>query len=424
MSLFDDLSAYTKKTADGIINNQNYVITTNVKTPRQPAWVSPHPVSDVSFPISTLLDLRINTNTGAASAGTAHTHGIDATTNQTTYGVAPNDSRGCFITVTNPMIIDTVAVILSKQVSPEPNNVYLELFRQEESGGLSRLWVSSDISTLIGDTGTWVETACTPIVAVEGEVYLLRVRNSANNGRAAYMMGIVNGDFGPQVGFGVNGATLTNKTSYTNAERIAGQNHAITFFGMLASASPSTTEQSFSDDFNRSELGSLWFTTTDGASNLSLSGNRLTFTGATDGNQTGLYIRPTATDRNLVQANVYDTVDSAGSCGVMLGCNREFSQVVYLAVSDATAKIYSGSLSSLVERDSLTREYNDGLWTLVHDADTSTFQAFLDGASVDLSWTYSGTVLTGRDYRFGGARISRASGQNGGSIDNWTLKDW
>jgi hypothetical protein len=30
----------------------------------------------------------------------------------------------------------------------------------------------------------------------------------------------------------------------------------------------------------------------------------------------------------------------------------------------------------------------------------------------------------GEDYRFGGIRITRASGVNAGTIDNWTLTDY
>jgi len=44
---------------------------------------------------------------------------------------------------------------------------------------------------------------------------------------------------------------------------------------------------------------------------------------------------------------------------------------------------------------------------------------------IRLEWASVGSAVShGPDYRFGGIRISRASGVNAGAIDNWTLADY
>jgi hypothetical protein len=195
---------------------------------------------------------------------------------------------------------------------------------------------------------------------------------------------------------------------------------------MLAQKNPAPSPRSYSDDFNnRSALGSLWLpTSSTGANQIGITNSRLAFKSTTNGEQVALYRDPTDDDEILVEANQYNRVAGAGA-GPMLYCNRELTQTMYLDVKAAAAKLFVGPWNALVDTGvSVATTAADAKWGVHGDPSTSIFTILKDGTDVG-AWTdTAGVVQLGFDYRFGGARISRVSGVNGGTQDNWTLRDF
>lgn len=427
--MIGSLTGYRRQVEDTQVNQQNFTITSLTTGYRNPTWVARYPIADVTYPEALNVRLRITGRTAMSESTPFHDHSLlTANVVFPDSDVLANGSRGGFITVSNTTVFDTAGMIL-RASNLAVNGVFIDVFRQAAGGNVVLVASTADLSgSLSATTFTYVEAAITPLViAAAGERYLVRVRNTPTSGSFPIVARCLWQQPGSvRSGFYVNG-TGHNSSAYSAASLavLMAQDAADALpWAMLATKGIAETDQSFSDDFNRVSLGGLWFLRSDtGASNVGISGERAAFVGSSDGNQLGLYIRPTSGDQMLVEANVYDTVASA-RLGVMSCCNRELTQTVYLAVDSGLAKLYTGAWNSLTERLSVATTADDAKWGLYNEPSSSEFFILKDGTDVG-SWVDSGgVVLHGSDYRYGGIRISRASGVNGGTLDNWTLRDY
>ena len=389
---------------------------------RKPAWVSPEPISDVTYPIHEHTNDDLQGVSGSASAGTAHTHTEGSySTSTALYGSNQNESTGSFVTITDTVVMDTVGFIASKSVSGM-NNIYAEVFREAVDRSLSRI-VSIDVSSLLL-TGTSSQLSLglgQQIVCQAGERYVFRLRNSSTVAGTAWLMGKQWGQFGPDIAFYTSGATATNRTSLTTAQADAARGAGgVIVWCMLAQTGVDEPEVSYSDDFNRESLGSEWIS--DG---IVISGGKASYGGTTDGDQTTMRIRRTTLDASMVRGNLYVDEDATTQqLGIRLHCDREETQSVELLVTGTDAKIYSYASGTPTEQASVDVGGTD-LYSLYYDEPNDKYVALKNGAEFDLEWTsVGGTVDHGSDFRFGGIRIIRDSGVNAGTIDNWTLTDY
>ncbi|WNO26714.1 minor tail protein [Mycobacterium phage Groundhog] len=414
-------------------NLQNFQISAMTQGYKNPPWVCRYPIADVTYPEALNFGLSVYGTTGPQSAGTAHTHELetgDVSAEAVSWNIPQNRARVAKITASSTTVWDTIGVILNKTTTAAINNVYLEIMREDALGGATLL-ASVDVSPQLTDTGyDYIEATLPGIITKEGENYWIRIRNSSTVATPLYVRA-VEWVAGNANSCGYADATLATKTSYTAAELngiITNEDSWPLPWALVATKNRAPTDQSFSDDFNRSGLGSLWFVKSDSGSNqLGISGNKASFSGLTDGVQNGLYILPTAGDKQWVEGVSYgSTLALSGPRGgLLLNCNRDLSQVVYLGWNLNSAKIYTGPWNSLTERASVNTALNDVPWQFYYDPATGQYIALKNGQDIGLGWADTTSAMKhGPDFRYGGLRISRAAFFNACQIDNWTLKDW
>ncbi|QXO14261.1 minor tail protein [Mycobacterium phage Chaser] len=429
---FNSLLNFQDTTAANQVNQQNFQIATLASGIKKQQWECRYSTAFVTFP-EMFCDwgFALGGVTGAQSTGTAHTHTLN------TDGLAALQlsilpagyAVGGYIGISDTTIVDTLAMKMYKETSSAINNVYLEVFREDPTGALTVVG-SVDVSGQLTTTSDYVEAALPAGVIVNaGERYVVRMRNASTVGNRVGISVMKELVGGRELSIRTETAADSNKTTYTPSEVLAAQGLSVIMpWAMMAAKNLATTDQSFSDDFNRSAMGGLWFLKSDtGTNQVGVSGGRAAFSGLTDGNQNALYIRPTAGDKQWVEANLYETGIAASGAreGLLMHANRDLSQVVYLGVNLNSAKIYTGPWNSLTERASVSTTGNDVLWQMYFDPATAAYTVLKNGQASGLTWTDSGSVVAhGPNYRFGGLRISRSTFFNAGRVDNWTLKDW
>lgn len=416
--------------SDNKVAQQNFTISAIVSDYRNPNWVSRYPVADVSWPEFMINRGDVFGTTDTASAGTAHTHTASLTNNMYSVvagrGIAVGDCRGVYITVSNTTVFDTVMLYVWRAAGTFTGTVTSDVFREREDGSLYQIF-SQDITAQIGTTSTFLEyTLPDLIVAQAGEKYMIRIYNNSSLGLFSAAMTETSGAQEQGFYYASAASPLNSATTYTSGQASTAQsNTGFVNWTALACAQMTPTDRSFSDDANRSAIGGLWFRKSSTASLMDVYEEAFGYTSSTDGSQSSIYIHSTNRDVQRVEANLYFNPSSTARQGVLLNCNRSLSQVVYLGVNGTSAKIYSGSHTSLTERASLTIANDDSLWTMYYDQGNDKYVALKDGANIGLEWTGVSTAVShGSDYRYGGIRIECASAQPAGTVDNWTLRDW
>ena len=420
--LIPDLSRTVKQQK---VDQQNFTISGIVSDARNPDWVCRYPISDVTYPEMWNNHTSVFGNTGAATAGTAHTHPIDvASAGPAGWSVNQYESRGVYLTIAHTTVHDTVGVLAWKDAGTI-NNVYLEVFRENADGSLTRIFSQEFSSSLTTTNALHEFTLPSRLVVQSGERFLVRIRNSSSVATTARVIGVTKIASYAETGFKTVGSSLTAQSSYTAGEATTARADGQVFgWFMLAAKNLPTTDRSYSDDANRLGIGGLWVRQSSTASLLDIYEDRFGYTGALDGDQAAIYIHSCSRDVNRVEADLHVNLASTARFGVLLHCSRDFEQVVYLGVDNTSAKIYSGPIDSLTERASLSTG-GLGRWALYYDESLDKYVALKDNSSIGLEWTSVGSVVEhGADYRFGGFRIESDSGESGGFIDDWTLRDW
>lgn len=415
---------------------QNFTITQAAGGYRNPIHVCRYPIGDVSYPESMNYLMSIVGVTDAQSAGTAHTHNLgvsgDLYAGAQLWGIVQNASRACAIAISSSTVMDTMAAAFNRDSGTALNNVFLELYRINSDGSSTQIQ-STDVSASITTSTTTIEVPLTAGVIVQaGEQYLLKVRNSSTVSTGLYVKALTNSSAQSDTSWYVTTSVLSLKTSYTSAEMTtAYSNSPVVPWGMLAAKSLPGTPRSYSDDANRAEIGGSWFPKSNtGANFITIANGRFAFQGTTDGDQNSIYILPTIGDASRVDGVLYGTLGAVTTprCGLMMHCNRDLSQIVYLGVNNNSARIYSGPWGSLTQRATVSTAFNDVPWSLYYEPGVGSYgryTALKDDASVGMTWSPGASdVVHGDNYRYGGLRISRATLFNAGSIDNWALRDW
>lgn len=437
---FNDLFGFRTDTTQTAQYQQSFQISALTGGYRNPTWVSRYPIGDVTFP-ETMLSATTVVSLDTGQVENKISAPIPVYLHQ-------GDSRGGIVTTSNPTIYDTVAIsILRQTTDPDtgdpvgvPNNIFLEIFRISSTNVATRINVE-DISNLMTTPNivTYLERPLNPpIIAQAGERYVVRVRNSSTVATAIALTVLWQRvDAAPASWLTSStypNRPATNQTTYSAAEltsamRTSGDIANRMGFAALATVNPATTDRLYSDDFNRLSLGSLWYTKSDNAGNITIFlGSSAAYGGSASGAQQALYTLPLASDRMSSSCNLGGTGLSLGGArsGVMICCNRDMSQIVFLGVNNTTASILTGALgSALSQRASISSSGNDVNWEIRYDPATNKFTVYKAGKLTTLSWTDSSNIINhGENYKFGGLRIERLSGYNGAAVDNWVLRDW
>lgn len=390
---------------------------------RNPVWVSRHPVADVSFPESLLLETALLNSTGAASAGTAHTHPLsDGLAQAAVYSVEQEASRGAYVTVGATVLHTHIGMMLRKSSGAALNNVFLEVYREKGDGGLILL-ESHDVASELSTSTELIEVELDEaIVAQAGERYLVRVWNDSSVATQLWAQCILNTSGMQNNGWWTGNAGTTENASYSSGDATTHRNSTSRVaFAELASPNASAADAAYSDDFNdRSELGNLWLLKSSSSNQLTVSFNKVAYYGITSGNQNGLYIYPTSSDRMFASAYLSTISLVVGDyVGIITNANRDLSQVVVLAVNGLGTKIYSGAWNSLTQR-ATTGTGGTGTYSIEYDPSTGIYTGRKNGSSI-ITWNDSGDLMDhGADNRYGGLRIV----DTGGTIDNFILKDF
>lgn len=427
-----ELFDWRRDTDNNQTNLQSFTISqAATQRPRNPRWESRYPLADVTYPEVLLNRFQLYGESGDASAGDPHTHSLQDGGGYSTTGfwVVPQGyAHGGMIIPRHAMVYDTVSMLIRRDTG-SINNVYIEVFKFSADGtSLNKVFQSADVSSELTSTIQYIEADIPDgLVAIAGERYVVRVRNSTDTGIDVVTAGLSQ----PPAGYIEDdsmrwGDPAALQDSYDETEIITALGATnVAAWGGLVTRNPAINDMSYSDDFNRVEMGSLWSLRSNTPGQLYILLGSVNHSGLTSGHQNGVFVGRTARDTSMVEAYLGHNPLALGSqkFGLLLHCSRDLGQMVYLGVGDGTAKIYSGSFAfGLTERASVN-ESSGGMWTLYYDETTDTYTALLNGDPVGLSWVGGVTVSHGEDYRFGGIRIEKSGGQGAGQIDNWTLRD-
>lgn len=435
-------SDFRTGTDTDLVALQSSILTQQLTTPRQPAWVSRYPLSEVSFPEVFIYVEDILGSSGATTPtfGTNHTHTSGTyESEQFSANINQNVARAALFQISNPLIVDTIATLSFKSPNAALDNVYYDVFQVKSDGSAVLVRSSADISGLISGVGTnIIEASITPLPVQPGERYIVRMRNNSSTTTLVAPVFVWQSLFGPEYYLGMYTSTLSTNTSYTAAE-IQAMKDATAFCPWFAMASTGSyeTERSFYDDFNRSDNsdpGALWALDAALAFHyLILSGGRVVIhpTVSAGTNVTGarLFLRATQGDDQRVGANFYNLTSTTAEAGIVLGASTDFANWVRLAVTATGAKIYSRIGGTITQRATQsTTGDNNVQWYLTYSSATKTYTAYRD-EEVITSWVDSGNLMPhGELYRYGGLAITRVFtggiDVQGGGVDNWTLRDW
>jgi hypothetical protein len=409
-------------------DQESFTISAIVSDYRNPQSRCRYPIADVTYDEVLNNHMYVFGTTDDASTGTAHTHTVGSSNSAVAapagWSINQNESRGSYLTIMNPTVHDTFGCVVWKDAGTL-NNVYLELFKVNSDGSLTRI-ASQEFSSSITTSTTFFEfTLPSRLIVQAGEKYVMRIRNSSSVATTVRVIGMERVTSAPDDGFKTVGSTLTSQTTYTASQATTARSNGTTLcWFMLAALSMPEVDKMYSDSFKRSTIGGQWVRQSSTLSLIDVYDEALGYTGTSDGEQSALYILRCTRDTNRVTGNLYINTNSSAREGLMMHCARDFSQVVYLGVDGTSAKIYSGPIDSLTERASLASG-GTGKWSLYYDSSADKYVALMNDADIGLQWTSVGSaVLHGDDYRFGGARIECVSGEPAGTVDDWELRDW
>lgn len=403
------------------------VISYSANVERNRKGVCRYPIGFVSYAEELNIRFSLFGDTGAASTGTAHTHtlaGNGGNAQSAGFGVAQHQARGAYIYCSYPTPIKRIG-FTAWVTSGTPTDVFLEVFRVKDSGSVVRIH-SQDISAIVDTNGILREVdLSTPILVQGDEQYVVRIRNSG--AVTVFQQSITRTPMMEQTGFFTNGQSLTEQTSYTSGEAVTARGaQSYTPFFFMVDPDASIQDMTYFDNFDRASLGGGYERKSSTANDLGILLGQISYTGVTDGNQNVFVTTPTNSDRMLVEADlswIELAIVSGARAGLLICVARDWSQVVYLEVGPTSSRILSGAWDSLTQRATVSVG-GSGKWSIEYDPGTKVYTARKNGSTVGLSWTDSGDLTAhGRDTRYGGMRISRASGVTGGLIDSLTVRD-
>lgn len=409
----------------GTSNAQAITYSTAVERNRK--GICRYPIGFVSYAEELNLQFELWGSTGAASAGTAHTHplgtGADARAAASGFSINQNQSRGAYLYCSYPTPLRRIG--FTAWSSGTPTNVFLEVFRVNEDGTHVRIF-SQNVASMITTSSTLREVDLTDAILVQSdEQYMVRLRNSG--AVQIFHQCITRTPVMEETGFWTADASTTNLTTYTAAQATTARGGTDrTPFVFMADPSASVQDMTYTDNFNRKNLGSTYERKAS-TGGLAIFNGQVTYGGTTDGNQNAVVGTPTNSDRMFVSGGVYGVELAAAvpgaRAGLIICAARDWSQMVFLEIAAGVSRIFSGPWNSLVQRASVNSGGSNE-YSVEYDPDTKIYLVRRKGATFGLSWTDSGNLTQhGRDFRYGGMRITRSTFLNGGLIDDLTVRD-
>jgi hypothetical protein len=346
--------------------------------------------------------------------------------------VLQHNSRGGYISITNSTKHDTLAVWARKQTSDPIDNIFLELFKENQDGSTGQRILSQDISSLIpSGAAVHIEVAIDGGLIVQaGERYLARVRNSTTTSNYVWVAGIWQQSFAVDASWRTSVQAVTEKTVYTTAEAAQAKiDGTVLPWLMLAAKTQMATDKSYGDDFNRQNLGNLWTVTGSGSNKLIIRNDKLSYGGGTQDTQKGIYNRTVETDHMRVDARLTGSQTTPRS-GLIISSDAAMSNFVWLGVNAGTVGVYSFTTPGGFQLRSNSPVGGDAVWSIYYDDINNKYRVLKDDLLIPaLDWTDSGNIIShGPDNRFGGGAIQAIQffldHIRGADIDNWNVKDW
>lgn len=429
--IFQAINTYRSGVSTRLANQQNSGINSLSQGDENPAWVCDYRLGDVSYPMILNMSLPLYGSTGAQTAGTVHTHPNGGAASSSSYTLAQNNSFGAYVPITKLYQADKFSFCASVNSAMAGGSIDFELFRELADGSLIMVGTAAAVTSISTTFQRITLTSPDKLITRRGERVMMRLVNRSSPARTVTFQGIVGtADPGsPYAAFATVGTTTTNKTSYTSAEAATAQNaNDILPWMLIACSTPPAEDKNFNDDFqNRVNIGPAWalthLTTTD---YLVISNGRLVYGGTTNGTEGATCIYPCSSDSMRVDVDVWNLASTSSGVAASICADREGNNFAVLELYQDRAL-----LRSVIGATTTTRAtYNSGTitdatWSLYFTPATKTYTALRNGDAVGLSWNDSGDLIPhGVNNRYGLLAIGRASGVNGGELDNYVLRDW
>lgn len=413
------------------IRQQNLSITQDGVYTKNGASDSPFPIGDYTYPQWFNLTGFVSGNTGAQTAGTAHTHPIGlASQLGASYTQSTNQAIGGYIRCTDSYVVDTIALSTTMASSSAGGTIPFQIYRANPDGTLTQVWTSNIKSIVpVASNGALVVFALTsPFPVYEGEVYLLRIANltsPAVNLNTLAMQWATNSS--PNTQHKTTTLTLATQTSFSSAETSAALTAGtlLPWFAWGQYSTPIVEDRTWWDDFNRINLGRRWLqNNTAKTGDLFISNGQLTYDGTTDGIQEAIFLRPVSGDAMRADIDLHD-LNANGNVDVFICRDRYNQSGVTLAVDAGVAIIGSTVAGVQTVRDTYTGPSNEGTWTIYYEPTPDKYTALKNGEDIGLTWTDSSHVVPhGPNCRYSSVAIECDSGTPGGTLDNWVFRDW
>lgn len=423
------------------VTQQNFAITQDSIRTKNGMSDSPFPIGDYTYPQWFNLTGFVSGNTGAQTAGTAHTHPISlAAQLGASYTHPVNTALGGYIRCTASYVVDTIALSTNMASTSAGGNIYFQIYYVNADGSLTQVW-SSDIKSAVpvATAGALVAFAVTsPFPVYEGEEYLVRIANltspSVNLNTLSLQWATPSS---PNSQHKTTTLTLATQTSFSVTEA----NTALTAGTLLPwvawgqYSTPIVEDLTWADDFNRINLGRRWLQNNTGKTGVmtivkygtnadGTPDGRLTYTGTTTGIQEALFLRPVSGDAMRADIDLHD-LNTSGNVDVFVCRDRYNQSGVVLAVNATTAIIGSLVGGTQTTRATNTAGSNEATWSIYYEPTPDKYTVLKDGQDIGLTWTDSSHVVPhGPNCRYSSVMIECASSTPGGTCDNWVFRDW
>ena len=340
--------------------------------------------------------------------------------------VVANTARWGFIRMRTAVEKKTISFMASK--TGTVTGFWADVYKLENDGSVTLVHSSPDLSSGLANVNSWMNDALTTSVVVDiMDVYA--VQFSMTGSGTVIIPGKVLRDAVALPGFRPKHLGASRNPSTTRAPATIA---VATVDGMYNGTAPyvqmgmdlgQLDQPRFHyDDYNRSTIGANWILLRDGGAtgNLRIYDNRLAYANATDGNNYGLWIQPTLTDRTKVAGNFY--LPRYTPSMLIMHSTYNLSASARFYIYDTKIQIRTGTTI----REEVARSGNAGTWEFEFDDTDSTYRAYRDGSATPLiEWPDPTNIAArGDGHRYVGVAMTRNTGTDSAYIDNWIGRDW
>lgn len=439
-NLFGSVGNYRDNIDLNLVNQGNQAVTTKVGArQRQPEWASPYPLSDVTYPWILNGDLTVFGNTGAQTAGTAHTHPISGTAaaSPAMWSVNANSARGGYVTAGANYMATIAGFACNTDAPITSGTILVKIARENADGSISDPWtlnITPDVTTITTYRYFNFSGILDGMVMRKGERVLVWAVNTTNT--TFRMMGIDIGSAAtPFSGWQTTGVPLSTKDNYTAAEAAAANTAGTVLpWIMIGIEEEVEDDRTIVDDFNRANLGPMWAQfadnvedmVIDNVSTTSETDGKLVVGGTQDDNSLIVCLETTASDRMRCDIDISNITEAGITMAIC--ADRDLGSAVILSISSLGAGMGWATQTGddLVADIDLSDQNNNGRWSFYYDLDLNKFVGMKNGVPIPgLEWVDSGHVMPhNASTRYALIGMYRDGGVIGGQIDNFVLRDW